>query len=68
MVATFVVSNLAQSARVEGRAMAPTLNDQDRVIVNKVAYRVGEPYVEEIVMLYGRVQCRWCPVSNARCF
>ena len=52
MVATFVVSNLAQMARVEGRAMAPTLNDQDRLLVNKMVYRVGEPHRGDIVMLY----------------
>jgi signal peptidase I len=32
--------------------MAPTLADQDRLIVNKLAYRLGEPQVGDIVMLY----------------
>ena len=32
--------------------MAPTLADQDRLIVNKLAYRIGEPHIGDIVMLY----------------
>ena len=32
--------------------MAPTLADQDRLIVNKLAYRLGEPRRGDIVMLY----------------
>ena len=32
--------------------MAPTLADQDRLIVNKLAYRIGEPRRGDIVMLY----------------
>ena len=32
--------------------MAPTLEDQDRLIVNKLAYRIGEPRRGDIVMLY----------------
>ena len=39
-------------ARVEGQSMAPTLADQDRLIVNKLAYRIGEPRRGDIVMLY----------------
>ena len=32
--------------------MAPTLEDQDRLIVNKLAYRIGDPRRGDIVMLY----------------
>jgi signal peptidase I len=32
--------------------MAPTLADQDRLIVNKLIYRIGEPRRGDIVMLY----------------
>ena len=32
--------------------MAPTLEDQDRLIVNKLAYRLHEPQIGDIVMLY----------------
>jgi signal peptidase I len=49
--ATLIVTFGFQVARVEGQSMAPTLTDQDRLIVNKFAYRVGEPSRGEIVML-----------------
>jgi signal peptidase I len=49
MVATtFVI----QGARVEGHAMAPALEDQDRVLVNKLAYRFGNPQRGDIVMFH----------------
>ena len=32
--------------------MAPTVADQDRLVVNKLTYRVREPRVGDIVMLY----------------
>ena len=41
-----------QVARVDGQSMAPTLADQDRLIVNKAAYKLGDPQVGDIVMLY----------------
>jgi signal peptidase I len=50
--ATLIVTFGFQVARVEGQSMAPTLEDQDRLIVNKLAYRVGEPRRGDIVMLY----------------
>lgn len=52
--ATLIVTFGFQVARVEGQSMAPTLQDQDRLIVNKFAYlsAVGEPKVGDIVMLY----------------
>jgi signal peptidase I len=50
--ATLIVTFGFQVARVEGMSMAPTLSDQDRLIVNKLAYRIGDPQVGDIVMLY----------------
>jgi len=50
--ATLIVTFGFQVARVEGQSMAPTLQDQDRLIVNKLAYRLGDPQVRDIVMLY----------------
>jgi signal peptidase I len=50
--ATLIVTFGFQVARVEGQSMAPTLEDQDRLIVNKLAYRMGEPSRGDIVMLY----------------
>ena len=43
---------LFQNARVEGKAMSPTLNDQDRLIVDKSAYRSRAARVNDVVMLY----------------
>jgi signal peptidase I len=50
--ATLIVTFGFQVARVEGQSMAPTLEDQDRLIVNKFAYRIGSPQIGDIVMLY----------------
>jgi|SRR5688572_675992 signal peptidase I len=40
-----------QVARVEGQAMASTLNDQDRLLVNKALYRDRDPAHGDIIML-----------------
>ena len=50
--ATLIVTFGFQVARVEGQSMAPTLEDQDRLIVNKLHYRLDAPVVGDIVMLY----------------
>jgi signal peptidase I len=52
LYATLIVTFVFQVARVEGRSMAPTLEDQDRLIINKFAYRIEEPHLGDIVMLY----------------
>ena len=41
-----------QGGRVLGESMAPTLADGDRLIVNKLVYRMGEPHRGDIVTLY----------------
>ena len=50
--ATLIVTFGFQVARVEGQSMSPTLEDQDRLIVNKFVYRWGDPRKGDIVMLY----------------
>ena len=50
--AVLIVTFGFQIARVEGLSMAPTLEDQDRLIVNKAIYRIFEPRRGDIVMLY----------------
>ncbi|MCL4813276.1 MAG: signal peptidase I [Vicinamibacteraceae bacterium] len=50
--ATLIVTFGFQVARVEGQSMAPTLADQDRLIVNKLVYQLSEPRRSDIVMLY----------------
>lgn len=51
--ATLIVTFGFQVARVEGSSMNPTLEDQDRLIVNKLVYRLPNhsPRVGDIVML-----------------
>lgn len=50
--AILIVTFGFQVARVEGMSMAPTLEDQDRLIVNKLIYRISSPHKGDIVMLY----------------
>ena len=51
--ATLIVTFGFQVARVEGKSMEPTLQDQDRLIVNKAVYRFfDDPQPGDIVMLY----------------
>jgi signal peptidase I len=50
--AVLIVTFVAQVARVEGQSMAPTLEDQDRLLVNKLAYFWHDPRPGDIVMLY----------------
>ena len=49
--ATLIVTFGFQVARVEGRSMEPTLHDQDRLVVNKLAYQIHAPEVGDVVML-----------------
>lgn len=49
--ATLIVTFGFQVARVEGRSMEPTLHDQDRLVVNKLAFQVHAPDVGDVVML-----------------
>jgi signal peptidase I len=49
--ATLIVTFLGQIARVDGSSMQPTLEDNDRLVVNKLAYRLHAPAVGDVVML-----------------
>jgi len=50
--ATLIATFVFQSARVDGFSMEPTLQDRDRLIVNRLTYRLGDPRPGDIVMLY----------------
>jgi signal peptidase I len=50
--ATLIVTFVCQVARVDGLSMEPTLEDHDRLIVNKLVYEMGDPRPGDIVMLY----------------
>jgi signal peptidase I len=49
--ATLIVTFVGQIARVDGSSMQPTLEDNDRLVVNKLAYRLHAPAVGDVVML-----------------
>lgn len=44
---TFIIS----TSVVEGESMAPTLNDGDRIIFNKLIYLIGEPDRGDVVII-----------------
>lgn len=49
-VSAFIIIFLYQPVRVEGTSMLPMLEDQDRLFVNKMAYRVGEIHRGDVVV------------------
>lgn len=51
LVRTFVL----ESFEVEGTSMLPTLRSGDRVLVNKLAFRLGQPKTGEIVVFQSPV-------------
>ena len=55
LVSSFIIMFLYQPVRVEGTSMLPMLEDQDRLFVNKLAYRVGDIQRGDVVVfLYPR--------------
>ena len=55
LVSAFIIMFLYQPVRVEGTSMLPMLEDQDRLFVNKLAYRMGEIHRGDVVVfLYPR--------------
>ena len=54
-ISAFIIIFLYQPVRVEGTSMLPRLEDQDRLFINKMAYRVGEIHRGDVVVfLYPR--------------
>jgi signal peptidase I len=50
VVSAFIIFFLYQPVVVEGTSMLPVLEDQDRLIINKLAYRVGEIQRGDVVV------------------
>ncbi len=50
IVSIFIIVFLYQPVRVEGTSMLPRLEDQDRLFINKLAYRVGEIHRGDVVV------------------
>jgi signal peptidase I len=46
----FIILFLYQPVRVEGTSMLPMLEDQDRLFINKFAYRFGEIHRGDVVV------------------
>lgn len=51
LIALVIRSFLVQLYVVDGESMFPTLHHGDRLLVNKIGYRLGEPRVGEIVVV-----------------
>jgi signal peptidase I len=49
-VSAFIIIFLYQPVRVEGTSMLPMLEDQDRLFINKLAYRVGDIQRGDVVV------------------
>jgi len=49
-VSAFIIVFLYQPVRVEGTSMQPTLQDEDRLFINKIAYRVGEIHRGDVIV------------------
>ena len=52
LVSAFIIIFLYQPVRVEGTSMLPVLQDQDRLFINKLAYRVGEIHRGDVVVFF----------------
>jgi signal peptidase I len=49
-ISAFIIIFLYQPVRVEGTSMLPMLEDQDRLFINKIAYRVGDIHEGDVVV------------------
>lgn len=49
-ISVFIIMFLYQPVRVEGTSMLPMLEDQDRLFINKIAYRVGDIHRGDVVV------------------
>jgi signal peptidase I len=50
VASALIIIFLYQPVRVEGTSMLPMLEDQDRLFINKLAYRVGEIHRGDVVV------------------
>ncbi len=51
-VSIFIILFLYQPVRVEGTSMVPMLQDQDRLFINKLAYRVSDIRQSDVVVFH----------------
>ena len=50
VVSAFIIIFLYQPVRVEGTSMLPMLEDQDRLFINKMAYKIGDIHRGDVVV------------------
>jgi len=50
VLAAFIITFIAQSFVVEGSSMEPSLHNRERLLVNKLVYRFGEPQRGDVVV------------------
>lgn len=50
VVSVIIIFFLYQPVRVEGTSMLPSLEDQDRLIINKLAFHLGEIHRDDVVV------------------
>lgn len=50
VLALFIITFIAQSFRVDGSSMEPSLHDGQRLIVDKLSYRFSTPRIGDIVV------------------
>ena len=50
VVSAFIIIFLYQPVRVEGTSMLPMLEDQDRLFINKMAYKLGDIHRGDVVV------------------
>jgi signal peptidase I len=50
VISAFIIIFLYQPVRVEGTSMLPMLEDQDRLFINKIAYRMGDIHIGDVVV------------------
>lgn len=49
-ISAFIITFLYQPVKVEGTSMMPELQDQERLFISKMAYRVGEIHRDDVVV------------------
>jgi signal peptidase I len=50
VVSVIIIFFLYQPVRVEGTSMLPSLQDQDRLIINKLAFHIGDIHRDDVVV------------------
>ncbi|WFA07697.1 signal peptidase I [Tissierella sp. Yu-01] len=51
VVSLFIVSNIISITQIKEQSMEPTFKENDRVIINKFVYLIGEPLRGDIIIL-----------------